>query len=929
MRSKRFALLFLALTALSALIVFLPSLLAPPRPSPSPSPPPGAGPPDVVFFRETPSGNLSSCAWCGPFLAPPSESDLHEPIIGKPATTATVWAPYIGGGGLVDLSSVTSVKDGRWYVFSFLLSVPHGRAGRYTLTIRALGEMRVSVDGVFLTTVPATPISQGWYNDFEAPGDFSEAARRVTVAVRARFGSCGLLLSVVDSGRSAGALCALRWIAGTAPPPAELAARTLIVESSGVPLGDGSFRVLVRASGGLPWGFEVRSFSVAVLRGGKALGRGELPPGGECRISCPFPSSGALSLDFDVSIEVDGEPAARRSVRIYNPGAFRDARDAAASRAEALRKDRGRDAEIELRLAQLDTLLEDLARDALLGSSSSEVARRAELFCSIHTELLAVLAAAEKGRDPFAGRTGMMERAYISEVDDSPQPYRVWLPTDFYSDPRPRPAVVFLHGYVPDYTIADWGEKLPALADSCNRIGAVLFEPFGRSNTDFQTVGERDVLRVVRIAVEKFGCDARRIHLVGVSMGGMGVWTVGAHHPDVFASLVPMAGRTDYYTWHRCSPLDLPPWKNFLIRLWNPADLLPCYRYQHISIFHGREDRTVLPAHTRLIADRFREAGIPFELHWLEGGHMSVFEKIADPRFADALQDYVRPLGDKVSFRAWLPRYASRAWLSVPLFARWGEPVNAEGEVKDGVVTVSVTNALRVLIRPWPGVLWPGSKVRVVLNGVEKPPAVLPREGLAFDLGEAPSGVPLKTPDLCGPAWQVLSEPFAVVWGDGTDRFRAERFADWWHRFAKGRCPVYSAADLPPEVEKGRHLVLIGTPASNPLLASLAPSLPFGVSSGRFVLPDGTSFDATGRGLLFVYPNPRNPSRLVMVCSGLMWGRRLPVNHRFDMVPDYVLFEPAPGGAGEAADRVLVAGLFDTRWRFDPSLMWSAGGNDR
>ena len=72
----------------------------------------------------------------------------------------------------------------------------------------------------------------------------------------------------------------------------------------------------------------------------------------------------------------------------------------------------------------------------------------------------------------------------------------VWVPADY--DPARRwPLIVFLHGYVPDTSlIKPW-----VLQEAKERVaadnGAILLTPYGRRNSDFQGVGEVDVLRSI------------------------------------------------------------------------------------------------------------------------------------------------------------------------------------------------------------------------------------------------------------------------------------------------------------------------------------------------------------------------------------------------------------------------------------------------
>jgi predicted peptidase len=53
------------------------------------------------------------------------------------------------------------------------------------------------------------------------------------------------------------------------------------------------------------------------------------------------------------------------------------------------------------------------------------------------------------------------------------------------------------------------------------------------------------VLELLSYVVAQFAVDARRIHVVGASMGGYGVWDLVARHPHRFASATPICAGGD------------------------------------------------------------------------------------------------------------------------------------------------------------------------------------------------------------------------------------------------------------------------------------------------------------------------------------------------------------------------------------------------
>ena len=190
------------------------------------------------------------------------------------------------------------------------------------------------------------------------------------------------------------------------------------------------------------------------------------------------------------------------------------------------------------------------------------------------------------------------ERAYIAPADGSAQPYWIYLPQN-YSSRRRYPLAVFLHGYDPAINkIEPWllSEEMQNIA---SRRGVIVAVPYGRRNTDFIHVGEDDTLRVADEAQKRYSVDPQRVFLMGVSMGGYGVYAVGLHHPDRFAGASAMCGRTDSYLWLHLDRDALPAWKQVLYDADDPQLLRRNALDLPFQIQHGARDNIVPTQHSR------------------------------------------------------------------------------------------------------------------------------------------------------------------------------------------------------------------------------------------------------------------------------------------------------------------------------------------
>jgi predicted peptidase len=168
-----------------------------------------------------------------------------------------------------------------------------------------------------------------------------------------------------------------------------------------------------------------------------------------------------------------------------------------------------------------------------------------------------VLASIQAGRDPFAGRTGDMERHYFLEDAQEIMPYRVFVPSK-YDGRTPFPLIIALHGLGgnEDSFFDSYGKTLPRLAEARGYIVAAPLGfrmdgfygarvPGGSGETGAQSkleYSEKDVLGVLALMRKNYAVDASRIYLMGHSMGAMGTWHLGAKYPDLWAALAPFAG---------------------------------------------------------------------------------------------------------------------------------------------------------------------------------------------------------------------------------------------------------------------------------------------------------------------------------------------------------------------------------------------------
>jgi poly(3-hydroxybutyrate) depolymerase len=225
-----------------------------------------------------------------------------------------------------------------------------------------------------------------------------------------------------------------------------------------------------------------------------------------------------------------------------------------------------------------------------------------------------LLDSSEAGRDPFSGRGGDMRKAYRSGVDQTLQPYRLFVPAA-YNGQKPAPLVVALHGMGGDENAMFESYASGALKREADRLGMLVVCPKGRDTASmYRGSAEQDVLDVLAEVRRDYKIDASRIYLMGHSMGAYGTWSTAMNHPDLFAALGPISGGGD------------------------PSGMT---KIRHIPqyVVHGDDDRTVNVSQSRRMVEAGKAAGTDIVYVEVPGGsHTSV----AAPNFAPMLDFFAK-----------------------------------------------------------------------------------------------------------------------------------------------------------------------------------------------------------------------------------------------------------------------------------------------
>ena len=516
--------------------------------------------------------------------------------------------------------------------------------------------------------------------------------------------------------------------------------------------------------------------------------------------------------------------------------------------------------------------------------------------------------------------SGPQVLTFFSEVDDTDQPYALYLPEHFDASKK-YPLVISLHGAGSNHRLNLRRVFGKSNAPGENDVEAsryfpewenenyIVASPYARGTMGYQGVAEEDVMDVLADVRRRFSIDENRTYLTGLSMGGGGTLWMGLTRPDIWAAIAPVCPAPPEGTWALApNALNIP-----------------------VHLFQGAADPVVDPDDVRGWAKRLKELGANVEYTEYPGvGHNSWEDAYADGQIFDWFDQYRRdPHPDRVRFTTRRYKYDSAYWvrfdaLTPGTLARIDAEFTAPNQLEvataalDGF-TLHLAGHPRVTTGRPMIILIDGQTLRVQATGSLS----LSRHegGWVARKSEVPPRA--KRPGAEGPMSEAIAGRHIYVYGTGGSpseeelarrQARAVKAATWsvYRGPFWGRVKVFPRVVADKDVRASdletSNLVLFGTQQTNDLIERFRDRLPF-----RF---KGSPAEY---GLAYVFPVG---AHYVLVSSGLPWWQvggshdEMPSSPFAMQVPalelmgmqDYLLFEGA-------TNNVVAEGRFNRNWR--------------
>lgn len=558
------------------------------------------------------------------------------------------------------------------------------------------------------------------------------------------------------------------------------------------------------------------------------------------------------------------------------------------------------------------------------------------------------------GQAPWMQRPGRRIHGFYSRLDGSVQLYQVRVPAS-YDGTRPVRLYVWLHGRDQRNTEANFisrSWKSAASHSDAADVGQIQLDVYGRWNgMAYHYTGEADVLEAIEAVRERYNIDPDRILLRGFSMGGCGAWHLALHMPDRWAAAEIGAG-----TWPRRYLMDgFPPHQAGPIRIY---DNIPEWSLNVFNLplaGHGGENErgvSSLPppppgtptrgqlessirVREQLEREGFPSEGDPYELR---AKGLDAFFFISkntghstSPEVRAKLDAFLKTYGDRgritpdhLRFVTYTTRYNRHYWVTLDRLEHLYEraEINARrlnGGRQYNVETRNLQRFTLVGVEAAESLTIDGQQIRVQSareHSLEK------IGGRWTPVRSAPAPGLWKTHGLQGPIDDAFLDPFLLVRPTGKPwhavahqqamRMLA-RFDRLYARHLRAHPRIKRDRDVTADDVRRYNLILFGDPGSNAWIARVLPRLPIAWSQ-RALRVGGQTFSPADHLPALVYPHPLNPGRYVVLNTGFTfddpdYGGEYPLPR----LGDYAVLRAQEGAEWP---EVVLAGLFDERWRF-------------
>ncbi|QNN23757.1 hypothetical protein HED60_16255 [Planctomycetales bacterium ZRK34] len=571
-------------------------------------------------------------------------------------------------------------------------------------------------------------------------------------------------------------------------------------------------------------------------------------------------------------------------------------------------------AAVEKRLAGVDEPdIEIFAKAVRFALDFDEFYRKndvakAENLLKLAGERLDALAAGNKS---WLTQHGNLVVGYRSTVDNTIQPFGLEIPEDLDTS-KPVPLFVWLHGRGDKVTDLHFVTRcLTGHAPISPHVkNAIIVHPLGRQCIGYKSAGEIDVLDVIAEVKKRYNIDDNRIALCGFSMGGAGAWQTGAHYADQFCVVHAGAGFVDVARFLHLDPQTVPAIQRKMWHVYNVEDYVRNLFNIPVIAYSGEIDKQKLAADIMEAAYKAEGRTLPHLIGPGMGHKYHPDTLVEVMKFVnDAVAKGRDPRPQTVHVQTRVLRYGKKYDVAVLAQQKLYEDTRLDVQFGDNTRVTTKNVAAFSLGRKPKVVTIDGQKIdyadaadgRFELDGGKWVARVDHTSGL------------VKARGLEGPIDDAFLSPFLIVKPSGKSddalfeqwvQFELAHTIRHWRAAFRGNPRVKMDTEITDDDIARYNLVCYGDEKTNKVIARYAKQLPMKLRDGHHVN-------------LFIYPNPANPKKYIVLNSGPTFREADDKNNSLQnpKLGDWAVIDIETAPDDKSPGKVLDAGVFDQRWR--------------
>ncbi len=298
----------------------------------------------------------------------------------------------------------------------------------------------------------------------------------------------------------------------------------------------------------------------------------------------------------------------------------------------------------------------------------------------------------------------------------------------------------------------------------------------------------------------------------------------------------------------------------------------------------------------------------------------------------------------EIDFTTYSLRYASNTWLTIQGLEHHWQEARVQAKIQSPQALSLTTKNVTRLTLEFPldqQVLSRTGNVEATIDGT-KLTLTAPASGQPWlvhldksanswqVVKELNVGGLIKRPGLQGPIDDAFMDAFVFVGPSASDKSGNSAVDKWiddefthattqWRKHYRGDVNVRAASSVSAAELAEKNLVLFGTPQSNPLIAKVMARMPRGIAWADSIRIGSHQAASDKHVPVFIYPNPLNPSRYIVINSGFTFREFAYLNNarQIAMLPDWAIVDVTTGRNYQMPGKVISAGFFNENWQAD------------